>query len=122
MEQEKRKLAPNSLRAEINVFIINWNKHWPIDYWWRKKYKIPFGSKQHREADFITMYLDYEEERMMKQFYEKQSSESTDKEFEEQFKESGVGKKMTQEEIDDDFENLDLSSYNTTKGKDKKDG
>lgn len=109
------KTKNNNLRRDLRTFIINWNKKWPIDFWWRKKYNVPFGSEKHRQADFIQMYLDYEEDKMMRKIYESKIESPKDSRFEEQFKKSGVGEGMTQDQIDDDFENIDLSSYNTVK-------
>lgn len=107
-------MAKNKLKEEVTAYIVNWNRLYPIDYWWRRKYKVPFGSEQHRQANFIQMYFDWEEDRMMKKLMEKQG-EPTDRTFEEENKKHGVSKNMTQEQIDYDFENIDLSSYNTVK-------
>lgn len=114
-------METNKLNQEVTAYIVNWNRLYPIDYWWRKKYKVPFGSEQHRQANFIQMYFDYKEDKMMRKLFEKESK-TTDRTFEEENKKHGVSKNMSQEQIDYDFENLDLSRYNTVKESDKKDG
>lgn len=98
----------NQLKNEIKTFIINWNKKHPIDYWWRKKYKIAFGSEKHRQANFIQMYFDYEEEKMMKRIYEPEIKKELELD-------DSLTDKVSQKEIDYDFDNLDLSSYNSSK-------
>ena len=55
--ETKRK---NNAQEEIDKFIFKWHD-FPFDYWWRKKYKIPFGSQAHREMNFIDMYIEYRE-------------------------------------------------------------
>lgn len=104
----KRK---NNLRKEISKFIINWNDKFPIDYWWRNKYKIPFGSEQHRQSDFIKMFIDYEEEKMINEYVDKNKPKENveDEEFENI--ETNSGKKMEQREIDDAFDNIDLDKF-----------
>ena len=97
----------NKLRNDIHNFILNWNKKFPIDFWWRNKYHIPFNSEQHRNTSFIDMFIDFEEEKLMNNLYAKKSEE--DKEFDT------IGNKMSQEEIDDDFDNIDITKYNTKK-------
>lgn len=96
----------NKLREQISNFVINWNNRFPIDYWWRKKYNIPFNSEKHRQANFIQMFYEYEEEREMKKLFDKISKEEEDKDINDI-----TGSNMTKEEIDEDFENLDIGSY-----------
>lgn len=54
-----------SLTTDIRNFIINWNNKFPIDYWWRKKYNIPFGSIDHKNMSMIDMKIDHEESKMI---------------------------------------------------------
>ena len=53
-----------NLNKDINNFVFNWNL-FPLDYWWRKKYNIPFGSKKHREMSFIDMAIEWKEEKII---------------------------------------------------------
>lgn len=98
----------NQLRNDIRKFILDWNKKFPVDFWWRQKYSIPFGSKEHREVSFIDMFIDYEETKLMNNIYKSQS-------FEIEEEDEVVGNSMNQEAIDDAFDNIDLSNYNNDK-------
>jgi hypothetical protein len=55
----------SNLKNEITAFILNWNKKYPIDLWWRNKHKIPFGSKIHKDISFIEMIIEYEEDKIL---------------------------------------------------------
>ena len=108
--ETKRK---NNAQEEIDKFIFKWHD-FPFDYWWRKKYKIPFGSQAHREMNFIDMYIEYREEFLLNQAIEEHDKSVSDREDEELGLKDGSEKrviKMTKREIDDDFENLDLSQF-----------
>ncbi len=88
----------NKLKEKIRNEIIHWNNSFPLDYYWRKKYNIPFGSAQHRSATFLDMARDYEEERMMRELTEKSDEP-----------ELVPTPKLSQKEIDSDFENFSFS-------------
>ena len=108
--ETKRK---NNAQEEIDKFIFKWHD-FPFDDWWRKKYKIPFGSQAHREMNFIDMYIEYREEFLLNQAIEEHDKSVSDREDEELGLKDGSEKrviKMTKREIDDDFENLDLSQF-----------
>jgi hypothetical protein len=49
-------------RADLKNFIIAWNTMYPLDKWWRDKYKIPFNSSAHREISMLDICLEYEED------------------------------------------------------------
>lgn len=95
----------NNLKNELDTFIVDWNNKFPIDRWWRVKHNIPFGSIEHKKANFIQMFLEYEEDKLINQMQEK----STDPEISEFSLQDEV---LTKQEIDDDFENLELEKYN----------
>lgn len=113
MLEKQREMFP--LKNRVSAFVIEWTK-FPIDLWWRKKYNIPFGSKAHREMNFIDMAIDYQETL----FWNKAVNENPiNKEFqeEEDFIDSQLRKderivNMSQEEIDEDYENIDLETFN----------
>ena len=48
----------------VKEFILEWNVKFPIDKWWRKKYNIPFGSRQHLEMSIFDMKLEWEEDKI----------------------------------------------------------
>ncbi len=96
---------------DIRSFIEDWNIKYPIDRWWRQKFGVAFGSKQHLEQSMIDMRIAYEEDRM----YEKIASEvESDKEFNVKYvpgsgnwlKKQPDHEEMTAENVDDVFETL----------------
>lgn len=109
MEAKKR----NKVQEEVDRFIFNWH-NFPFDYWWRKKYKVPFGSVAHREMNFIDMYIEYREEFLLKKAVDEFEQSISDEEDKKLGLKDGSDKKvvkMTKQEIDEDFENLDLSQF-----------
>lgn len=103
-----------TIKDDIKNFILDWNS-FPLDLWWRRKYKIPFGSQAHREMNFIDMSIEYQEELFFKELIEE------DKLKEEEKENHALGLssdkevvKLTNEEIDNDYENLDLSQFDKT--------
>ena len=91
----------NKIKDEVVEFIFNWHE-FPFDYWWRKRYNIPFGSSAHREMNFIDMYIEYQE------FLLLNKPESVEEDY---FNTDDDIVKMSEEEINDDYENLDLTKF-----------
>lgn len=56
---------PKVIKKTIIDFINVWNKNFPIDFWWRKKYDIAFGSPEHRQMSFFDMLIDFEEQKLI---------------------------------------------------------
>lgn len=86
-------------RVELRKFIIHWNNSYPLDYLWRKKYGVAFGSQEHRQMSFIDMMFDLEEEVMMNNLFKKRN-------------ENFVEKKPENYISDDEFDNLDIEQFN----------
>ena len=85
---------------ELDAFIYRWDR-FVIDYWWRRRYNVPFGSKRHREMNFIDMLIEYRENQLVNKV-----------ETEEYVYQSHTQEvSLTQQEIDDEYENLDLEQY-----------
>ena len=108
--ETKRK---NDAQEEIDKFIFKWHD-FPFDYSWRKKYKIPYATQPHSEINYIDMYIEYREEFLFNNAIEEHDKAVSDREDEELGLKDGSSKrvvKMTKQEIDDDFENLDLSQF-----------
>lgn len=89
-----------ALNNEVDRF-IDWWHEFPIDYWWRKKYNVPFGSKQHREMNFFDMLIEWREDLAMVKLNTKVEDDELDTN----------SLRMTQKEIDDEYENLDLGEF-----------
>ena len=103
---------------KVVEYITDWNVEYPVDRWWREKYKIPFNSQQHRSISFIDQLLDYEEDQLYERLY-KQREASEEVNVEEPYK-RGTGnwlKKsvMSEQQVDKAFDNLDLDSFNDKK-------
>ena len=101
------------LRQDVDNFVFDWHK-FPLDYWWRKKYNIPFGSQQHRDMNFIDMLIEYREDIVVNKYqseYIRKQEEQDNRDLGLTDKESKVVH-MSQQQIDDDYENLDLSQFN----------
>lgn len=60
----------NNIREEV----LFWNAQFPVDKWWRDKHKIPFMSKLHRDCSFIYQLFEYEEERILTEFFVKEEN------------------------------------------------
>lgn len=105
---------------DIRNFILDWNVTNPVDHWWRAKYNIPFGSPSHLDMDMIDMRIDYEEEELLRKVLE-------EKERRQEHEENvalglthltGSDKEeivMTPEEIEEEYENLDISQFRDDK-------
>ena len=76
-----------NLKERTDDFLFRWHK-FPIDYWWRKKYKVAF--------------IEYKEEVNMLKLK---------KQLEKDEEQNPNAVPVSQEEIDDDYENLDLDSF-----------
>lgn len=106
-KDNKRESFANSL----DEFIYFWHQ-FPIDYWWRKKYNVPFNSPTHRAMSLIDIYIEYQEERLIKRYHDE--AEQRQEEEENQALKIDSGKeviKMTNKEIEEDYDNLDLSQF-----------
>lgn len=115
-----KQLQPINL-LDFKQFLINWNILYPYDRVWRLKYNIPFGSEQHRNMHFQDMVMDLLEGKIMRELEEEQFADSMSDFFNaelpeetDQLKNQGkqVIKKMTQSQLDKDFDNLDISQFN----------
>lgn len=86
---------PLTMKQKVRTFLFEWSR-FPIDYWWRKKYNIPFGSKEHRAMNFIDMLIEYEENLLMNE-----PTIDPDLEFEE-------SDFMSQKEIDEEYDKIEI--------------
>ena len=96
-------LREPTLNDSVDRFIFRWDEY-IIDYWWRKKYNVAFGSSIHREMNFIDMLIEYREQIQMIR-----ANRIKEKEELSIGEEDDNVVQMTDEEIDEEYENLDLS-------------
>lgn len=88
-----------TLNDEIDDSVRRWLSRFPVDIWWRKRHGVAFGSSQHRETSLFDELREYREELRLR---------SRD--------DLGVGRddrvlQLTQDEIDADYENIDLDDF-----------
>lgn len=99
----ERKLTS---KEKIDRFIFSWHR-FQVDYWWRKKYNVPFGSYQHREMSLIDMAVEWREDMLI-------AEALAPKEEVIEPTKTHDGRevvRLTQAEIDEDYDNLDLSEF-----------
>lgn len=100
---------------DLKEFVLKWNYNFPIDRWYRDKYKIPFNSAAHKNLSFIDMYSEYLEYYLFNVYYseKKKIEENRNKNLEEYIRGEGNFMKeivVSQKDIDRIFEELDIDS------------
>jgi len=109
------KLKEQSLITQLRNFVFDWHR-FAIDYWWREKYKVPFGSRLHREQNFIDMLIEYEESVIIKENTDKYNDvEDEEDENDITTPEKGKVVSMSQSDIDKEYDEIDLTSFNEKK-------
>lgn len=103
----------NSPTNSVGDFVKWWNVNFPLDRWYRKKHKITWGSERHREVTLLSIYFEYEEERLFKEVGENLNKESTHKYAPGDWFNS-EGQQITEESTEDLFDKIDLSSISET--------
>jgi hypothetical protein len=108
------------LRLDIKQFVQYWNARYPIDRYIRKKYNIAFGSTEHRALDFVSMTIEYVEDKLVVAA-ERESMQLTEADLPDGEKlnrrvyEGNQGPaeviKMNRRAVDSEFENLDLTKF-----------
>lgn len=93
----------NNLRHKVINFISVWQNDFILDYWWRKKYNVAFGSPEHLSMNFIDMYIEFQEEIQIKK--EKEMLERVENGYEGNVP-------VSKKEIDDDYDNINLEEFN----------
>ena len=97
---------------QLVEFVYSWNARFPLDYWVRKKYNIRFGSSEHRSINLIDTRIEYEEDCIFRELEEKQKER---KKLLQEYEDTGKfirEKEITEEELDEMYENLDISLFN----------
>ena len=102
-QQATNKGIVSQIRLDLRKFIIKWNNDYPIDFIWRKKYGVAFGSQEHRQMSFLDMLFDLEEEKMMNNYISKRIENKENK--------------LSKNNIlsDDEFDNIDINQFNAKK-------
>lgn len=104
-----------NLSSELRKFIVNWDNNFPIDFLWRQKHGIRFGSEEHKKADFITMVIEFEEAKFVSEMIKAKQDRIEEAENGaipglERLKHRE--QKMSKKEVDDEYDSIDLNQYN----------
>jgi len=59
-----KEIKPN-FQESARSYILGWNIQFPLDLWWRKKYKVAFASEEHKKTNWFDIYLEYMEYKML---------------------------------------------------------
>lgn len=100
--------------SQLDQAIIHWDNQYPLDRWWRLKYKVPFGSAQHKEASHFNMFLEFREEELVREHRERAENadlKDTMNLLGQTTSESKEVVKMSQKEIDREFADLDITQF-----------
>lgn len=95
---------------KIRIFVHWWNSTYPIDYWWRTKHSVPFGSKAHNDQNILDMRIEFEEDRLV----EEQSNKALSKKKYRPGTGNWLDKKaetreLSTDQAEDVFEDLDIA-------------
>jgi len=100
----------------LEDFVYNWNNNFPIDRWWRQKHQIPFNSPVHRDSCFIDMYFEFLEDRLWEKVVKSGEKERDEDRYIPGRRDLFKKVRLTQEEIDDQFDKIDISKLNENLG------
>lgn len=95
-----------------------WNVKFPFDLTWRRKYNIPFGSKEHKGMCLFDIKFDVEEGVLIEKIVAENIIERKNKELgkiDKQLFKNKVSKQMQKEEIDAAFSDLNLDDFDNIK-------
>jgi len=54
--------------SEIEKQVVNWQKKFPCDRWWREKHNVAFMSQSHREISFLDQVWEFTESQLINEF------------------------------------------------------
>jgi len=107
----------DKISKDIITFIKDWNHKYPIDYWWRRKHKIPFNSKLHKEQSLLDMRIEYEEDFLYGEYLDSEIEKAKNGINSEKKYIPGHGSifkklkkvKMSEKDMEDLFDEIDIS-------------
>lgn len=108
-------LLQNNEPDELIDFVKEWNVRYPIDRWFREKYKIPLNSKKHRSSSILSIRMEFEEDFLYDKELKRYLSEK-DKEIKPYIPNRGdwltirKAPEMSQKQIDQAFDDIDIDS------------
>ena len=102
---------------DIQHFILKWNNDYPIDRYWRKKYKVAFNSEQHRNTSLLDMRIEFEEDRLFEKTKEKEDKMVYTAGTNNYLRKRSRFAKVSEQEAQDMYDNLDISQFDQTDDK-----
>ena len=110
-----KNLIQNKNEPTFRERILNWNTRYPLDIWWRKKHGMSLFCEQHNKTNLIFMlfeFLEFVQLEIENNEHKIQLiKERRIKDGESDFFSNPNAVKMSQKEIEDEFENLDLEQF-----------
>ena len=93
-------------------FFFYWSNKYPLDVWFRKKFEIRFGSKEHLGTTLEEMYFEWLQE---KEFSKIEKQHKRKAILKERYEENGILQPRQEKIPEDFFKNIDLSRFNDKK-------
>ena len=92
-----------------------WNNSFPVDLWWRRHFKIPYGSEQHLQISLPEQLFDYLQHKAIEKAVNREQDEinanvevEVTDEGEVKYREFGDSVEMTEEELEEYYNDIDL--------------
>lgn len=57
---------------KIRNYVLEWNRKFPVDLWWRRKHNVAFMSEVHKSTNFLDQLFEYEEERIQNELIQEE--------------------------------------------------
>ncbi len=100
--------------SDLSRSILHWNARYPLDFWWRRKYNVPYGSEKHRAMTHFDMMFDYLETREVERWKKQRRDNDLQLDVASLGQDVIPGKevvKLSKKDIDQEFDTLDLSQF-----------
>ena len=91
----------------LSEFVLKWNNTWAYDFWWRQKYKVPFGSKEHLDANQIDIAIEYVEDKLAEEAFKDHKKKQENKDHLEK---TGEWIRVDDKKQKKLFDNIDISN------------
>lgn len=89
-------------------FVVFWNNKYPLDKWFRDKYKFHFNSENHRNSNLLDIYFQFIEEKM---FHDLRKENEKRVALKEAYKKEGWLKEKITEVPENFFDDIDYSKF-----------
>lgn len=90
----------------IESLVVEWNNRFPLDKWFREKYKLSFNSLGHRSISQIDIFFEYNEDKLFKKYNQ---DNIIKKQEEEDYKNGILLKDREDKNLEDAFDNISIS-------------